>query len=76
MSSPAPLPKDLRPDLIRRIESMADNELQFVHAVLLQAEKDRLWAEISAEAEEDRLAGVFERLPEVIGQVRRELWQR
>jgi len=76
MSSPAPLPKDLRPDLIRRIESMADNELQFVHAVLLQAEKDRLWAEISAEAEEDRLAGVFERLPEVIGQVRRELSQR
>ena len=58
MSSPAPLPKDLRPDLIRRIESMADNELQFVHAVLLQAEKDRLWAEISAEAEENRLAGV------------------
>ena len=76
MPSPVPLPKDLRPDLIRRIESMADNELQFVHAVLLQAEKDRLWAEISAEAEEDRLAGVFERLPEVIGQVRRELSQR
>ena len=76
MSSPAPPPKDLRPDLIRRIESMADNELQFVHAVLLQAEKDRLWAEISAEAEENRLAGVFERLPEVIGQVRRELSQR
>lgn len=76
MSSPAPPPKVLRPDLIRRIESMADNELQFVHAVLLQAEKDRLWAEISAEAEEDRLAGVFERLPEVIGQVRRELSQR
>jgi hypothetical protein len=76
MSSPTPAPKDLRPDLIRRIESMADNELQFVHAVLLQAEKDRLWAEISAEAEEDRLGGVFERLPEVIGQVRRELSQR
>ena len=76
MSFPAPPPKDLRPDLIRRIESMADNELQFVHAVLLQAEKDRLWAEISAEAEEDRLAGAFERLPEVIGQVRRELSQR
>jgi hypothetical protein len=76
MSSPTPAPKDLRPDLIRRIESMADNELQFVHAVLLQAEKDRLWAEISAEAEEDRLAGVFERLPEVIGHVRRDLSRR
>ncbi len=55
---------------------MADNELQFVHAVLLQAEKDRLWAELSAEAEEDRLAGVFERLPEVIGHVRRDLSRR
>lgn len=76
MSSPAPPPKELRPDLIRRIESLADNELQFVHAVLLQAEKDRLWAEISTEAEEDRLAGVFERLPEVIGHVRRDLSQR
>ena len=70
------MPKDLRPDLIRRIETMADDELQFVHAVLLQAEKDRLWAETSAAAEADRLAGVFERLPEVIGQVRRELSQR
>jgi hypothetical protein len=76
MSSPAPPPKELRPDLIRRIESMADNELQFVHAVLLQAEKDRLWAEISDEAEEDRLSGVFERLPEVIGHVRRDLSRR
>jgi hypothetical protein len=76
MPSTTPVPKNLRPDLIRRIEAMPDDELRLVHAVLLHAEKDRLWAEVSAHAEEDRLAGVFERLPQVIGQVRSELRQR
>lgn len=54
---------------------MPDEELQLVHSVLLHAEKERLWAEISAEAEEERKAGAFERLPQIIEQVRRELRQ-
>jgi len=75
MQATIPSPNDLRPDLIRRIETMPDDELQLVHSVLLHAEKDRLWNEISTEAEEDRLAGAFERLPQIIEQVRREMRQ-
>ena len=50
MSSVLPQPSTLKPDLIHRIESMSEEELQLVHEVLLHAEKDRLWREISAEA--------------------------
>jgi len=75
MPTTVPLPKNLRPELVRRIETMPDDELQFVHSVLLHAEKDRLWAEISAEAEGERNAGAFERLPQIIEQARRELHQ-
>lgn len=75
MPMTVPLPKNLRPDLVRRIETMSDEELQLVHSVLLHAEKERIWAEISAEAEVERNAGAFERLPQIIEQVRRELRQ-
>jgi hypothetical protein len=69
------MPKSLRPDLIRRIETIPDDELQFVHSVLLHAEKERLWSEISAEAEEQRNAGAFVKLPQIIEQVRKEMRQ-
>jgi hypothetical protein len=67
------MPKNLRPDLIRQIENMPDDELRLVHSVLLHAEKERLWAEISAESEQERSAGTFERLPQIIEQVRKEM---
>lgn len=75
MPATIPSPSELRPDLIRRIETMSDDELQLVHSVLLHAEKDRLWAEISARAEDERLSGAFERLPQIIEQARREMRQ-
>ncbi len=52
---------------------MPEEELRLVHSVLLHAEKERLWAEISAGAEEERQAGVFERLPKIIDQVRKQM---
>ena len=52
---------------------MPDDELQLVHAVLLHAEKERLWGEISDAAEQERTAGAFERLPQIIEQVRKEM---
>ena len=73
MSTSAPTPKSLRPDLIRLIESMPDDELQLVHSVLLHAEKERLWAEISDAAEQERAVGTFDRLPQIIEQVRKEM---
>jgi len=75
MSTTTPVPKNLRPDLIRRIESMPDEELQFVHSVLLHAEKQRLWTEISASAEKEHAANMFEQLPGIIEQARKGLRQ-
>lgn len=75
MSTAIPLPKSLRPDLIRRIESMPDDELRLVHSVLLHAEKHRLWAEISDAAEEEHRSGIYEDLPKIIEQVRKEMRQ-
>ncbi|MFU8892156.1 MAG: hypothetical protein ACNA8L_00870 [Luteolibacter sp.] len=73
MPATLPAPKDLRPDLLRRIENMPDDQLRLVHSVLLHAEKERLWAEISEKAEEERQSGAFERLPQIISQVRKEM---
>ncbi len=41
--------------------------------MLLHAEKDRLWREISSEAEEERASGRWAKLPEVIQEVRARL---
>ena len=65
--------KKLRPEIIQRIETLDDESLLLVHRVLLIVEKQRLWRELSAEAEQDRVSGKFERLPEIIRQARAEL---
>jgi len=66
-------PKKLRPEIIQRIESMDDENLLVLHRVLLIVEKERLWRELSAEAEQDRVSGKLDRLPEIIRQARAEL---
>lgn len=66
-------PKKLRPEIIQRIEAMDDESLLLLHRVLLIVEKERLWRELSAEAEEDRGSGKFDRLPEIIREARAEL---
>lgn len=70
-----PPPSALKPDLIRRIEAMSEVELRLVHEVLLHAEKDRLWREISAEADVEHKSGTWDRLPEIITEVRSQLRQ-
>ena len=75
MSTVLPHLSVLKPDLIHRIEAMSEQDLQLVHEVLLHAEKDRLWQEISAEAEDERNSGKWERLPEIITEVRSQLRQ-
>ncbi len=75
MSTVLPHPSTLKPDLIHRIESMSEEDLRLVHEVLLHAEKDRLWREISAEAEDERNSGKWEMLPEIITEVRSQLRQ-
>ncbi|MES2921212.1 MAG: hypothetical protein V4819_06690 [Verrucomicrobiota bacterium] len=73
MSTVQPQSSTLKPDLIHRIEAMSDEDLQLVHEVLLHAERDRLWREISTEAENERQNGKWERLPEIIAEVRSQL---
>lgn len=73
MSVSSPVPRNLRPDLIRRIETLPEEDLVLVNEVLLHAEKERLWHEISAEAENEKQNGGWENLPEIIEQARARL---
>jgi hypothetical protein len=60
----------LRPEIIRRVEAMDDKSLLLLHRLLLHMEKDRLWRELSGEAEADRRSGKLDRLSEVIREAR------
>jgi len=73
MNSTVLEPKKLRPEIIKRIETMDDENLLLLHRVLLIVEKERLWRELSAEAEQDRRSGKLDRLPEIIREARAEL---
>ena len=73
MNSTVLEPKKLRPEIIQRIEAMDDESLLVVHRVLLIVEKERLWRELAAEAEQDRRLGKLDRLPEIIREARTEL---
>ena len=66
-------PKKLRPELVRKVESMPDEDLMFLHRILLQVEKERLWQELSSEMEEDWQKGRYDNLDGIIRQVRAEL---
>jgi hypothetical protein len=73
MNSSVLEPKKLRPELIQRVEAMDDESLLVLHRILLIVEKERLWRELAAEADQDRRSGKFERLPEIIREARAEL---
>jgi hypothetical protein len=47
--------------------------LLLLHHHLLLLEKERLWQELSAEAEADRRSGKLDRLPDIIRDARAEL---
>jgi hypothetical protein len=66
-------PEKLRPEIIQRIQAMDDESLLLLHRLLLHVEKERLWHELSEEAEADRRSGKFDRLPDIIRQARAEL---
>ena len=73
MNSTVLEPKNLRPQIIQRVEAMDDESLLVLHRILLIVEKEQLWRELSAEADQDRCSGKFARLPEIIRQARVEL---
>ena len=61
----------LRRGLLSKVQAMRAADLTLVHRVLLQIEKERLWGEISEEAEEDRRKGLFDDLPRLLAEARR-----
>jgi hypothetical protein len=63
----------LRPEIIHRIEAMDDESLLLLHRLLQYVEKERLWHELSLEAEDDRHSGKLDRMPDIIRKVRVEL---
>jgi hypothetical protein len=65
--------KRLRPEIIQRVEAMDEESLLLLHRLLLRMEKERLWRELSAEAEVDRRSGKFDRLSDIIREARAEL---
>jgi hypothetical protein len=62
--------RKLRPELMQRIEAMDDASLLLLHHLVLHVEKERLWHELSVEAEADRRSGKLDRLPEIIREAR------
>ena len=65
-------PDQLRPMLQLKIGQLPDDDLLLLHRFLLRMEKERLWAELKAECAQDRAEGKFDRLNEVIAEVRAE----
>jgi hypothetical protein len=73
MNSTVLEPDKLRPEIVQLVENMDDESLLLLHRILMIVEKERLWRELSAESEQDRLSGKFDRLPEIIREARAEL---
>ncbi|MGO8765409.1 MAG: hypothetical protein ACLQSR_09805 [Limisphaerales bacterium] len=66
-------PRKLLPEIVQRINAMDEESLLVLHHLLLRMEKERLWRELSADAEADRLSGKFDRLTDIIRETRAEL---
>lgn len=64
---------ELRPLLQDKICQMSDEQVQKLHRVMQKLEAQQLWDEIKADGARDRAAGKFDRLSEVIAEVRAEM---
>ena len=61
-----PVPKDIREQMIRRLETAPEDVVLLVHDVLLQIEKENLWRRIQNNASEDARGGKLDRVGEII----------
>ncbi len=68
MSTPLnqPVPKNIREQMIRRMETAPEDVVVLVHNVLLQIEKENLWQKIQGDASEDAKSGKLDRVGEII----------
>ena len=44
-----PIPKNLREQMVQRMQGATEEDLVFAYEIMLMAEKDRLWKEIQSE---------------------------
>jgi hypothetical protein len=65
-----PVPKDIREQMIRRLETASEEVVLMVHDVLLQIEKDSLWRKIQKDAAEESREGKLDRVGEIIRSLR------
>jgi predicted RNase H-like nuclease (RuvC/YqgF family) len=61
-----PVPKNIREQMIRRMETAPEDVVLLVHDVLLQIEKETLWQKIQGNASEDAKSGKLDRVGEII----------
>ena len=61
-----PIPKNIREQMIRRIETAPEDVVLLVHDVLLRIEKENLWQKIQGEASKDAKSGKLDRVGEII----------
>ena len=65
-----PVPKNLRQQMVERISTAPEEDVVFVHDLLLFAEKQRLWKQIQVDAEAEQAAGKLDNIPELVRQYR------
>ena len=63
-----PVPKNLREQMVQRMQVAAEEDLVFAYEIMLMAEKNRVWKQIQSEADAEAAAGLHENLPELIRQ--------
>ena len=74
MNQPPAMPREQRlPVLHRMIDDLPDEELQVAELVLARLEMDRLWKEVREGFDNDWASGKYEKLDEVIREVRENL---
>jgi len=61
-----PRPKDIREQMIRRLETASEDVVLLVHDVLLQIEKEKLWQKVQNNALEDAREGKLDRVSEIV----------
>jgi hypothetical protein len=64
---------EIRPLLQSKIGQMSDEQVEKLHRVMQKLEAQQLWDQIKSEGARDRGEGKFDRLNEVIAEVRSEM---
>ena len=74
MNPSAPSPADqVRPALHRKIDELPEEELATVERLLAKLEMDRVWGDLRSGMAQDWDEGKYERLDDLIGEVRADL---